>query len=119
VQSPDHVAHPVAHRHLDPSDPVYGLDHGEPERAIRRQPIDQLDRERGQVHASHTNPCASWPVTDIEPVERAERWEEAGACLAAHGGPVRAQRLHTVGLLATAYTIEQDFLAVELALGSR
>jgi aspartate/glutamate racemase len=52
-------------------------------------------------------------------VERAERWEEAGACLAAHGGPVRAQRLHTVGLLATAYTIEQDFLAVELALGSR
>jgi aspartate racemase len=42
---------------------------------------------------------------DIEPLQRAGQWDEADATAEA----IRAVGLSTVGLLATAYTMEQDF----------
>jgi aspartate racemase len=112
--------------------------------------INEEVRERcGGLHSADCL-LRSVDFTDIEPLQRAGRWEEAGIRLAAEAGAlvgagaqllvlctntmhkvadaiteaidvpfvhiadatadaVHAQRLKTVGLLATAYTMEQDF----------
>ena len=107
---------------------------------------------RARCGGLHSADCLlrSVDFTNIEPLQRAGRWEEAGALLAAEARAlttagaevlvlctntmhkvadavtaavdvpfvhiadataeaVRADRLRTVGLLATAYTMEQDF----------
>ena len=112
--------------------------------------VNEATRER--LGGLHSADCVlrSVDFATVERVQRAGRWEEAGALLAAEaaglvgGGAellvlctntmhkvadaitaaieipfvhiadttadaVRAQGLHTVGLLATAYTMEQDF----------
>ena len=112
--------------------------------------INEEVRERcGGLHSADCL-LRSVDFTDIEPLQRAGRWEEAGIRLATEAGAlvsagaqllvlctntmhkvadaiteaidvpfvhiadataaaVHAQRLTTVGLLATAYTMEQDF----------
>jgi aspartate racemase len=107
---------------------------------------------RARCGGLHSADCLlrSVDFTEIEPLQRAGRWDEAGVRLAAEARAlvvagaqllvlctntmhkvadavtaavdvpfvhiadataeaVRAQQLHTVGLLATAYTMEQDF----------
>jgi aspartate racemase len=107
---------------------------------------------RARCGGLHSADCLlrSVDFTEIEPLQRSGRWDEAGAVLAAEAralvaagaellvlctntmhkvadaitaavdvpfvhiadttaGAVLAQQLHTVGLLATAYTMEQDF----------
>ena len=76
--------------------------------------INEATRDR--LGGLHSADCLlrSVDFVAIERLQRAGDWSRAGALLAAEA--VRAQGLDRVGLLATAYTMEQDFYVGRLRM---